>query len=122
LKNWDYYARENSIATTLAVEWAYQLDPIIQKVYTNQGEQDQVENTIQFAKTATSDQLIPQLQRVISELRLKFGTWEIEWGTINRFQRPNGDINLQYDAAESLPVAFGPAIWEVYNTKQLSKR
>jgi mannose/fructose/N-acetylgalactosamine-specific phosphotransferase system component IID len=53
---------ENSIATTLAVEWAYQLDPIIQKVYTNQGEQDQVENTIQFAKTA--DQLIPQLQRV----------------------------------------------------------
>jgi hypothetical protein len=31
-------------------------------------------------------------------------------GTINRFQRPNGDINLQYnDAAESLPVAFGPA-------------
>ncbi|MFV8333818.1 penicillin acylase family protein [Flavobacterium sp. GSP14] len=112
LKNWDYYARENSIATTLAVEWAYQLDPIIQKVYTNQGEQDQVENTIQFAKTATSDQLIPQLQRVISELRLKFGTWEIEWGIINRFQRPNGDINLQFnDAAESLPVAFGPAIW-----------
>ena len=112
LKNWDYYARENSIATTLAVEWAYQLDPIIQKVYTNQGEQDQVENTIQFAKTATSDQLIPQLQRVVSELRLKFGTWEIEWGIINRFQRPNGDINLQFnDAAESLPVAFGPAIW-----------
>jgi hypothetical protein len=35
--------------STLAVEWAYQLDPI-QKVYTNQGEQDQVENTIQFAK------------------------------------------------------------------------
>jgi hypothetical protein len=102
------------------VEWAYQLDPIIQKVYTNQGEQDQVENTIQFAKTA--DQLIPQLQRVISELRLKFGTWEIEWGTINRFQRPNGDINLQYNDAESLPVAFGPAIWEVYQLIKLSKR
>lgn len=112
LKNWDYYARENSIATTIAIEWAYQLDPIIQKVYTNQGEQDQVENTIQFAKTATSDQLIPQLQRVISELKLKFGTWEIEWETINRFQRLNGDINLQYnDAAESLPIAFGPALW-----------
>ena len=112
LKNWDYYAQENSIATTIAIEWAYQLDPIIQKVYTNQGEQDQVENTIQFAKTATPDQLIPQLQRVISALKLKFGTWEIEWGTINRFQRPNGDINLQYnDAAESLPIAFGPALW-----------
>jgi hypothetical protein len=90
--------------------------PLFRKC-TNQGEQDQVENTIQF-KTATSDQLIPQLQRGF-ELRLKFGTWEM--GTINRFQRPNGDINLQYnDAAESLPVAFGPAIWEVYQHKQLS--
>jgi hypothetical protein len=36
------------------------------EVYTNQGEQDQVENTIQFAKTATSDQLIPQLQRFLN--------------------------------------------------------
>jgi hypothetical protein len=33
-------------------------------------------------------------------LKLKFGTWEIEWGTINRFQRPNGDINLQYNDAK----------------------
>lgn len=32
LKNWDYYAKENSVATTLAVEWAYKLDPIIQKL------------------------------------------------------------------------------------------
>jgi acyl-homoserine lactone acylase PvdQ len=112
LKNWNYYAQENSVATTLAVEWAYQLDPIIQKVYTNQGELDQVNNTIQFAKTATLAQLIPQLQSVISELKLKFGSWEIPWGTINRFQRLNGDVNLQYDdSAESLPIGYGPAIW-----------
>ena len=112
LKNWDYYAKENSVATTLAIEWAYQLDPIIQKVYTDQGELDQVENTIQFLKAAGEAQLIPQLQQVIAELKLKFGTWEVEWGTINRFQRINGDINLQYnDAAESLPIGFGPALW-----------
>jgi hypothetical protein len=84
-------------------------------VYTNQGEQDQVENTIQFAKTATSDQLIPQLQRVISELRLKFGTWEIEWGTIIVFKdrMETSTYNIMM-LGESLPVAFGPAIWEVY--------
>ena len=112
LKNWDYYAGENSVATTLAVEWAYQLDPIIQKVYIDEEELDQVANTIQFAKTAGPEQLIPQLQSVLSQLKLKFGSWEIPWGTINRFQRTSGNINMQYDdTAKSLPIGNGPAIW-----------
>ena len=59
LKNWDYYAKENSIATTLAVEWAYKLDPIILKAYIDEGELDQVENTKNFAKKVTAAQLIP---------------------------------------------------------------
>jgi acyl-homoserine-lactone acylase len=112
LKNWDYYAKENSIATTLAIEWAYKLDPIIQKVYIDEGELDQVENTKNFAKNASPDQLIPQLKIVVNELKNKFGTWEIPWGEINRFQRLSGDINLVYnDALESLPIAYGPALW-----------
>ena len=112
LQKWDFYAKENSVATTIAIEWAYQLDPILQKVYTDQGEQDQVENTIQFIKTASESQLIPQLKQVIAELKRKFGTWEVEWGTLNRFQRTSGDINLKYnDTKASLPIAFGPALW-----------
>ncbi len=112
LKNWDYYARENSVATTLAIEWAYKLNPIIQKVYTNEGEMDQVENTLNFAKNADPDQLIPQLQIVINELKIKFGTWQIPWGEINRFQRTSGDIAMIYnDGLESLPIGLGPAIW-----------
>jgi len=112
LKNWDYYAKENSVATTLAIEWAYKLDPIIQKFYVDQGELDQVENTKNFASNATTNQLIPQLQIVVSELKNKFGTWEIPWGEINRFQRLSGDINLVYnDALPSLPIGYGPALW-----------
>ena len=112
LKNWDYYSRENSVATTLAVEWAYKLDPIIQKVYTNEGELDQVENTRNFAKNAFPNQLIPQLQMVVNELKIKFGTWQIPWGEINRFQRTSGEITMVYDdALESLPIGYGPALW-----------
>lgn len=112
LKNWDYYAKENSIATTLAVEWAYKLDPIIQKAYVNEGETDQVENTKKFAKNATADQLVPQLQAVVKDLKAKWGTWQIPWGEINRFQRSNGDINLKYDDSKpSLPIAYGPGSW-----------
>ncbi len=112
LKNWDYYAKENSIATTLAVEWAYKLDPIILKAYINEGELDQIENTKNFAKNATAAQLIPQLQSVLNELKLKWGTWKIAWGEINRFQRSNGDIDLKYDDSKpSLPIPFGPGSW-----------
>jgi acyl-homoserine lactone acylase PvdQ len=112
LKKWDYYANESSVATTLANEWAYKLNPIIQKVYVDEGETDQVENTNQFAKTATPDELIPQLQTVINDLKTKFGTWQIPWGQINRFQRSSGDIDLVYnDDMESLPIGNGAALW-----------
>ncbi len=112
LKNWDYYANESSVATTLANEWAYQLDPILQKVYIDEGEMDQVENTIQFAKTATPDQLLPQLHTVVNELKTKFGSWQIPWGELNRYQRPSGDIDLVFDdAAESLPIGNATGLW-----------
>ena len=112
LKNWDYYAKENSVATTLAVEWAYKLDPIILKAYVGEGELDQVENTKKFAKNAGVDQLIPQLQTVLKELKSNWGTWQVAWGEINRFQRSSGAITLKYDDAKpSLPIAFGPGSW-----------
>jgi hypothetical protein len=43
---------------------------------------------------------------VVQELKTKFGTWEIPWGDINRFQRLSGDINLDYDdSIASLPIS-----------------
>lgn len=112
LKKWDYYSAENSVATTLAVEWANRLNPIIQKVYINPGELDQVENTKQFAATATPNQLLPQLAAAIRDLKRRFGTWQVAWGEVNRFQRYNSDIDPVFnDAAPSTPVSNGSAIW-----------
>lgn len=112
LKNWDYYANINSVATTLANEWAFKLDPILQYTYINEGELDQIENTANFAKNATPDQLLPQLKSVIEELKSKFGTWQIPWGEINRFQRNSGEIDLKYnDSLASLPIANSTALW-----------
>jgi acyl-homoserine-lactone acylase len=112
LKNWDYYAKANSVATTLAVEWGYKLDPIILKAYIGEGELDQVENTQIFAKNATTAQMIPQLQAVIKDLQAKWGTWQVVWGDVNRFQRSSGDIDLKYDDSKpSLPIGFGPGSW-----------
>jgi acyl-homoserine-lactone acylase len=112
LKNWDYYSNENSVATMLAINWGSKIAPIIQKTYADQGKSDLVENTRDFAQNATADQLLPQLQTVIQELKTKFGKWQIPWGEINRYQRPSGAIALVYnDDKESLPIGYASSYW-----------
>ncbi len=112
LKAWDHRTSAESIATTLAIEWAQKLGPAIQKIYVDEGEADQVQKTKQFAATASAQQLLQPLQLVLNELNAKFGKWQIPWGEINRFQRLTDDIQLKFDDAQpSLPVPFASALW-----------
>jgi acyl-homoserine-lactone acylase len=121
LKNWDYHAAENSIATTLAIEWAQQLNAAIRKIYIDGGEPDQVETTKKFAATATPQQIVLPLLDVVNNLKSKWGKWQISWGDINRYQRVSSNINQQYNDNEpSYPVAFASALWGMlpsYNSR-----
>lgn len=112
LKAWDYRSGELSEASTIAFEWAQKLNPIIQKVYINPGEKDQVEHTIAFAASARPNDLLDPLKATIADLTKRFGKWQIAWGEVNRFQRLTGAVTEKYDdALPSLPVAFGSALW-----------
>jgi acyl-homoserine-lactone acylase len=121
LKNWDYYSAENSVATTLAVEWAQQLSSEIRKVYIDEGEPDQVTYTKKFAATASPSSLLQPMLGVINDLTKRFGSWQISWGSLNRYQRISGDINQQFDdTRESFPVPFASALWGMlpsYNSR-----
>ena len=121
LKKWDYRTTENSVATTLAIEWAQKLSPAIQRLYIDEGEMDQVESTKQFAATAKADQLLPALSMVVQELNKKFGKWQVSWGEINRFQRTSGDLQLKYDDNQpSSPVGYASSLWgclPAYNSR-----
>lgn len=116
LKNWDFRSAESSIATTLAIEWGQKLLPAIQKtVIVDDEEADQVEKTKQFIVTCTSttpEALLQPFAATLRELQDKFGTWQVPWGDLNRFQRITGDIDQPYsDAAPSLPVGFASSTW-----------
>lgn len=112
LQKWDYHSASNSIATTLAIEWAQKLGPAITKIYIDQGELDQVQKTKLFAANAKPQQLLAPLQSVLDELTTKFGKWQMPWGEVNRFQRLSGDIQSKYNDAEpSIPVPFASALW-----------
>ena len=121
LKKWDYRAGENSVATTLAVEWAQLLNADIRKVYIDEEEPDQVTFTKQFAASAKAEILLAPLEKVINDLQKKHGSWQVPWGSINRYQRISNDIDQKYDdAKESFPVPFASALWGMlpsYNSR-----
>ena len=121
LKSWNYEVAEASIATTLAVEWAQLLGQSISRVYVDEGEDDQVMKTRQFAASASPQQLVLPLYAVVRDLKKKFGSWEIPWGTINRYQRVSGDLVQPYDDyRKSYPVAFASGTWGMlpsYNSR-----
>src|SRR5690606_42165952 len=107
LRKWDYYTSTNSVAATLAMEWAPRINRSIQNVYIEQGEQDQVSKTREFAKTAKSKELLNPLKATIEDLSKRFGKWQMPWGEVNRFQRLTGNIKEKYDdKAPSIPVAY----------------
>jgi acyl-homoserine lactone acylase PvdQ len=113
LKKWDYRCGENSIATTIAVNWGEKLLRAIYFTKVPKGsEDDQVTKTQQFAATASSHDLLQPLLRTIQDLQNKFGKWNIEWGKINRYQRISGDIQPVFnDDSASLPVGFASSTW-----------
>ena len=112
LKNWDYRCGENSVATTLAVEWGEKISPAIEKVLLPSGEEGIVNKTKHFFATASAIELLLPLRSTINELQNKFGKWQLPWGEINRFQRiSNGTESKFDDAMPSVPVGFVSSRW-----------
>lgn len=114
LRSWDFHTSETSVATTLAIEWGQKLMPLIVKSADEDEYEyvDQVKRTDHFIAKAKGTDLLNALQSVVRELNQKFGSWEIPWGEINRFQRVSSDIEQNYDDAQpSIPVGFVSSLW-----------
>lgn len=112
LKAWDRNSSERSIATTVAIEWAQKIWPIIQKPNGPDDKADQVEKTHRFAATAPAEALLAPLVTTLNELTQKFGTWQKPWGEINRYQRITADIADKHDdALPSIPCGFAASTW-----------
>lgn len=108
LKTWDRHAAASSVATTLAVEWAYLLATIIPPPRTTEEATNAVGRFEEMSRVKGKEQL-HLLQKTLEDLHKNHGTWEVAWGDLNRYQRPaDGRFD---DAKPSLPVALGPGAW-----------
>jgi acyl-homoserine-lactone acylase len=124
LRNWDFRSTETSVAATLAIEWAYNLNPVIQKLYIDEGEADQVAVTKAFADSCKAEAMLLPFYKTVMELKQNFGSWQVAWGQINRYQRVSNEIDQKFDdALKSYPVGYASALWgglPSYNSKHFA--
>ena len=60
----------------------------------------------------TSAEKLTALEEVVERLTRDFGSWDVQWGEINRFQRLSSAITASFDDARpSFPVPFTSAQW-----------
>lgn len=109
LKNWDRNSADTSIASTVAIEWAYRL---LQKASPPSNPYKISDGVGQIRSAIENTSLKERLQlldETIADLQKRFGRWRIGWGAVNRYQRIAGD---QFDdKEESFPVGLAAATW-----------
>lgn len=108
LKKWDYKTSKESVAMSLShyfgVEFSRSIGNVNGLIPFN-------ENTT-LATRMTDTALLDAMAAAVKTLEDDFGTWNIAWGDINRFQRLNGDINLPFDDDQpSLAVGMASGRW-----------
>ena len=93
LRDWDLRYSVNSIPTSLAMFWGQEL---------RSG----------AMQRATPQQLLEGLAAASGKLDADFGSWQMPWGNISRFQRLTGDIVQPFNDDEpSTPVGFVSGRW-----------
>lgn len=113
LQKWDYRCGENSVATTLAIHYG---EMIVQNVSAVEipgpHKASLVDRARKYAAEGNPFEMIALFAAVYESLVKKYGTWNIPWGQINRFQRISPDIDNKYDDAKpSLPIGFTSSAW-----------
>jgi len=108
LREWDYKYTAESTHTSLAIYWAQNL---MTRVRAEANAQNI--NIYQYmANNASTQDKLTALKEAADKLTADFGSWQVPWGEINRYQRITGDIVQDFDDnADSLPVAFASGNW-----------
>jgi acyl-homoserine lactone acylase PvdQ len=109
LKLWNRESAKNSVATTLAIEWATKLKLPLQKPGDDKLKLERFEA---LAKFVSPNEKIKVLEYVIKELNTAFGTWRVTWGEMNRYQRLSSDLQQKFDDSKpSFAVGMASSAW-----------
>ncbi len=108
LRAWDYKTSKESIAMTLAHFYG--------TMYGREGARpyamDDMAAMTYFGSASPYEERIGLFEMTLKQLKDDFGTWELPWGEVNRYQRLNGDIRQAFDDTKpSIPIGFASGRW-----------
>lgn len=108
LRDWDYRWSAQSAAQTLAVFWGDSLSTEFAD-----GIKAEAMNIADYIAGKVSDEAkLAALGRAAETLKADFGSWNVAWGQVNRYQRLDDAITASFDDAKpSIPVPFASANW-----------
>ncbi|PKB19358.1 acyl-homoserine-lactone acylase [Novosphingobium kunmingense] len=108
LARWDKRWSLASTETSLAVFWA----DAHWAIGAEEARAQQMEVEDWIASKSTPAQKLAAFDKAIARLTDDFGSWQVPWGEINRFQRNDGAIVQAFDDTKpSTPVPFASANW-----------
>ena len=108
LKGWDHRWAANSTATSLAVGYAEALWSRVSTM--DDGDEESLWERMN--NRITDAQRLAALDDATNRLVGDFGSWQVPWGQINRYQRNDGAITQVFDDAKpSLPIPFASGNW-----------
>ena len=106
LEKWDYKTAKESVAMTLAHYYGTAMGREAERPK----DLSDMEAMIWLGKN--SKESVPIFEKVIDRLIADFGTWNIPWGEVNRYQRLNGDIRQAFDDNKpSRPIGLASGRW-----------
>lgn len=104
LKKWDRRAAVNSVGTTLGVEYGTLLFAMLPRAASSEAGTYQTQRVDALLKTMKPEQFIQLFNEATENLTKRYGTWNIAWGEVNRYQRPADGVSFD-DNQPSLPAA-----------------
>jgi acyl-homoserine-lactone acylase len=108
LRQWDFKTFKESVAMTLSHFYGTHYG---QKGRRPVGMSD-MELMDYFGIASPSEERLWIFEEVVDKLIDDFGTWNMPWGKINRYQRINGNILQPFDDNKpSIPVGFASGRW-----------
>jgi acyl-homoserine lactone acylase PvdQ len=108
LRQWDFKTSEDSVAMTLAHFYG--------TLYGQKGKRpfamSDMELMTYFGSSSPEKERLAIFEETLEQLNADFGTWNIPWGNVNRYQRLNGDPRQAFnDSLPSTPIGFASGRW-----------
>lgn len=108
LKGWNRKWALTSTATSLAVGYAEALWAQVAKI----DDEDEESLWQRMNDRTTDSQRLTALDDAVNRLVRDFGSWQVQWGALNRYQRNDGAITQTFDDAKpSTPIPFASGNW-----------